>query len=114
MVDYLFGGNGNLDLMTFQKWERLGTKRGRVHLVGHRVAFPKLAGPNPSTSRLWWLQALQVVVKICTVRLFGVDAADRKWHSLACSSDVAHHASRTAYGDNMFFIFDAVTSLTDF
>src|SRR5277367_1511587 len=97
--------------------ERLGAKRGRVHPVGDRVAFPKLAGPNPSTSKLWWLQTLQVVAKICTVRLFGVDAADRKWHSLACSSDVStrpHHASRTAYGDNMFIIFDAITSLTDF
>jgi len=122
--DYLFGGNGKLGWPFFQKWRGLAPNAGEsIQVGGLRAAFPEFAGPNPSTSRLWWLQALQVVAKIgsnstfCTVRLFGIDAADRKWHSLARTSDLStkpHHASRTAYGDNMFIILDAITPLTDF
>ena len=121
--DYLFGGNGNLDGPFFKNGEAWRQTRASPSKRGPRAAFPKFAGPNPSTSKLWWVASVTVVAKIgsnstfCTVRLFGIDAADRKWHSLARTSDLStkpHHASRTAYGDNMFIILDAITPLTDF
>jgi hypothetical protein len=56
--------------------------------VGERLAFPKI--------------------------VFGVDAADRKWHSLACTSDVSTRSHHTRLMETISFtIFDATTSLAN-